>query len=387
MPKNKLPLALLILLLIPCWGIAWKPGGDLGVYYKASQWLQNGLISTLYSNNAEIGNFFYGPFGLALLKPLSSLSFENANRLWLFLQTLSYSIFWFFLFKLFPELWDSQRRWLFILTWVVSIKPIHASFQSHNVQLIFAALLILSEWFSNSEKKAHQLLSGILVVLLASIKIYPGFIALYYFLIKRPQVKWGLFLGGLISLVFPALTFGIKSGFSLPVEFIQNALHYHQVYDLSKDVVSLSLPSLLTTWLPSAWISKGAVTLIVGSVSLFYFCWAFTQRKVLNFSENRNAWALLWTTMAMLNSTTRPDYFIYFVPSFASLPLLIEHSSKKLIYQLGTFISILLIAFITEWTLGSRELTHYLESIRIPVLGIILLCLMQFLAVRNKIKE
>jgi energy-coupling factor transporter transmembrane protein EcfT len=91
--------------------------------------------------------------------------------------------------------------------------------------------------------------------------------------------------------------------------------------------------------------------------------------------------------MAMLNSTTRPDYFIYFVPSFASLPLLIEHSSKKLIYQLGTFISILLIAFITEWTLGSRELTHYLESIRIPVLGIILLCLMQFLAVRNKIKE
>jgi hypothetical protein len=77
MRKIKLPLALLILLLIPCWGIAWKPGGDLGVYYKASQWLQNGLISTLYSNNAEIGNFFYGPFGLALLKPLSSLSFET----------------------------------------------------------------------------------------------------------------------------------------------------------------------------------------------------------------------------------------------------------------------------------------------------------------------
>jgi hypothetical protein len=385
--KSRIPILLLVFLLIPCWAISWKPGGDLGVYYKASEWLQRGWVTRLYSDNAEIGNFFYGPFGLAILNPLSLLSFHQANLLWLTLQSFSYFIFWFFLVKIFPEVLDPKRIPLFLLTWVVSIKPIHASFQSHNVQLMFAAILIFSEWNTQSKRKRDQLLSGILLSLLASIKIYPAFIALYYLLRKSHFVRLGLILGGLVSLVVPLLVFGFETGFSLPKQFVHNALHYHHIYDLSKDVVSLSLPSLLTTWLPVNWISAGAVSLITALMALLYFSWVFKTRRLISPQVERHSWAMSWAAMAMLNSTTRPDYFIFFVPAFISIPFAIKHSPRPVLYRVGLFISLALIAFITEWTLGSRDLTHYLESLRIPVIGVLLLCFMQFSNLRTMLKE
>lgn len=385
--KNKTPYILLIILLIPCWGIAWKPGGDLGVYYKASSWLLNGWVEKLYSDNAEIGNFFYGPFGLAILKPLALLSFNHANFLWLFLQTTSFVFFWRFLFVLFPELLKSEFFKLFVLIWVVSIKPIHASFQSHNVQLMFATILLLAEIWSRDPKTTKKVFAGVFVSLLASIKIYPAFIGIYFLIRKSMPVKVGLVLGAILSLLIPLIPFGFETGISLPYQFVKNATHYHNVYDLSKDVVSLSLPSLLHTWLPIDWIKTGVVNFIIGSISLSFFYWVFRLRSNKENLLERDFFAMSWAFMAMLNSTTRPDYFIFFVPAFISIPLLTNNEKAAKLYQFGLFISVALISFITEWTLGSRELTHYLEALRIPVLGIVLLCLMQFLALRNTLKR
>jgi Glycosyltransferase family 87 len=384
--KKRIPYFLLAVLLLPCWGIALKPGGDLGVYYQASTWLQKGWVARLYSDNAEIGNFFYGPFGLAILKPLAFLTLPQANVLWLGLQTLSYVVFWTLLVKVFPELIEAQHIWLFILIWIASVKPIHASFQSHNVQLMFAAILIAAELGSHSRQKWLQWASGAAVTLVASIKIYPAFIAISYLLTKPIDVKKGLFLGGIISLVTPLAVFGPSVGAVLPQQFITNALHYHRVYDLAKDTVSLSLPSLLTTWFPSVWITHGGVGLIVGVCALAVFTFNFSHRKKLTYPQERYFWSFLWAMMALLNSTTRPDYFIYFVPAFGSIVLLSQTSPHRKQYQWGLAASLVLIAFITEWTLGSRELTHYLESLRIPVLGILLLCFMHFSSLRNMLK-
>jgi len=378
-----LPLVLLFVLLIPCWGIAWKPGGDLGVYYKASSWLLNGWVLKLYTDNAEIGNFFYGPFGLALLKPLSLLSFTSANYLWLLLQTVAYLWFWRNLFLIFPELTDRKHWKLFLLVWIVSIKPIHASFQSHNVQLMFAALLSECEIALRSNKKSKNIIGGSVVTLLASIKIYPSFLAAYYFFKRKTFFTIGLILGVLASLVVPMFVFGFSTGASLPLAFVENARKYHAVYDLAKDVVSLSLPSLLATWLPKSLLNQGAIGFTVATISIMLFSWIFLKSPQLKIENERFLWAFVWSMMGLLNSTTRPDYFIFFVPAFASLPLMIESKPKKLLFQLGISISVVLIAFITEWTLGSRDLTHYLEGLRVPVLGILLLCYMQFVSIRN----
>jgi len=384
--KKNLPYILLFILLIPCWGIAWKPGGDLTVYYKASTWLQNDWVSKLYSNNAEIGNFFYGPFGLALLKPLSILSFSNANLLWLLLQTVAYLFFWKNLFLIFPELLNPKKLSLFLLAWIVSIKPIHASFQSHNVQLMFAALLTSSQLSNSSQNTTQQNIGGAIVTLLSSIKVYPWFLAIYYFIHSKKAFRVGLIFGGVISLLVPLFVFGIRTGVKLPIEFFENARKYHQVYDLAKDVVSLSLPSLLASWLPQSLLNLGAIGITVGSISLLFFSWIILNSKKITSDKERYFWTFAWSMMGLLNSTTRPDYFIYFVPAFVSLSLLIQHQKQKRIFHLGLVISVLLISFITEWTLGSRELTHYLEGLRVPVLGILLLCLMQFLALRNTLR-
>ena len=158
-------------------------------------------------------------------------------------------------------------------------------------------------------------------------------------------------------------------------------------YDLAKDVVSLSLPSLLATWLPRAWLDLGAIGISVLTISLLFFSWVAFGTKKIKCNDDRYLWAFAWSMMGLLNSTTRPDYFIYFVPAFASLALIKRSGTKSKFFQLGIAISTGLIAFITEWTLGSRELTHYLEGLRIPVLGILLLCLMQFIAIQATLRE
>ncbi|NBY18903.1 hypothetical protein EBQ74_01310 [bacterium] len=89
-------------------------------------------------------------------------------------------------------------------------------------------------------------MGGSVVTLLASIKIYPSFLAAYYFFKRKTFFTIGLILGVLASLVVPMFVFGFSTGASLPLAFVENARKYHAVYDLAKDVVSLSLPSLFS---------------------------------------------------------------------------------------------------------------------------------------------
>ena len=366
-PKHKI--ALLTILLATCWGIGFKPGGDLNVYHQAAQWIASGKTDHIYRDNAQIGNFFYGPIAFTLLRPFGELQIETMNWIWLGLQTVAFLFFWIGLTRLFPTAW-------FLLAWVSSIKPIHASFQSHNVQLMFAAILVWAEIGSRQSNKIKQAAAGAVVVLLTAIKIYPGFIALYYLLRRPNPVRYGLLIGTALAALIPILTFGPRLGAYLPFEFVKTALTYHHVYDLGLDTVSLSLPSLLARWAPQLWLDYELIPIVVGIIAALFF----VRRPA---PEPRN-WALALALMGLLNSTTRPDYFIFFVPAFCALSELRNSISTKV----GIAISLLLIAFITEWTLQSRDLSHRLESWRVPVLGIMLLCsLLWFQSVSENLKR
>jgi len=78
--------------------------------------------------------------------------------------------------------------------------------------------------------------------------------------------------------------------------------------------------------------------------------------------------------MALLNSTSRPDHFIFYVPAFCALVDLWRTQFVSLWDRLGTGISVALIAFTAQFVVGSRELNNQLELWRVPVIGMIVLC-------------
>lgn len=359
------------ILLIPCIGIAWNPRGDLNVYYAVSQYLLGGKAATIYAENEHLGNFFYGPLGLALLKPLALLPFSFAHGWWVLLNVVSYFVFWGALARLFPALFEKRNRLYFFLVWIASIKPIHASFQSFNIQLMCAALLLAVEVATRSSRK-WSFWGGFAIAGLVAIKIFPVFVLLYYFLVKSKELRYGAIAGFATALIAPVLVFGFPLGLVMTRDFVLNLFTYHNAYPLAEGTYLLSLPSLL------AWLGKVAgvdaaaailtKALIVGISAMFF--WHTWKR-----GESLFAWAMALTLMTLLNSVSRVDYFIFYLPAFcALLTYRLEKPSLKRWYMVLVGLSLSLIAFVNEWTLQSAALNHRLEGWRVPVYGMLILC-------------
>lgn len=359
------------ILLIPCVGIAWNPRGDLNVYYAVSQYLLAGKAATIYADNEQLGNFFYGPLGLAILKPLALLPFSFAHGWWVCLNVISYFVFWGVLSRLFPSLFEKKNRLYFVLIWIASIKPIHASFQSFNVQLMCAALLLAAEYASHQSKR-WSFWSGFGIASLVAIKVFPIYVLLYYFLVKSKELRYGSIAGFVTALALPVFVFGFPLGLVMSRDFVFNLFTYHNAYPLAEGTYLLSLPSLL------AWLGKmggleaTAATLtkfLVVGISLAFF--GYTWKK----GESLFAWAMALALMTLLNSVSRVDYFIFYIPAFCALLIYrVAHPLLERWFMVLTGLALSLLAFVNEWTLQSAALNHQLEGWRVPVYGMLILC-------------
>ncbi len=377
---KKSKLFLLFVLLIPCWGIALRAGIDYSVYYKVSEWVNRGKLIGLYKDSFQIGGFYYGPLSLVLLKPLALFSFDAGHWVFLFCQTLAYVCFWFFLMKLFPERNASpsdsifQRKHLaWLLVWAVAIKPIHSSFQCYNIQLFYAAAFILAEFLTQSKKSSFQFLGGVLISLIASIKFFPGFIVLLYWIIKSNRVRLGTIAGAALAVLIPVLAFGWETGIGLHFDLKESLHLYHSTYPLKNQIFFLSLPSLLATWLsPFLVLSQiEAITLILNlSLSLLFFVFAWKQRN--NLEAHSYLFALGLALMTIINTSTRVDYYVFFIPAFCVLTELWQDSGVSKL-KASTLIAFALMYLVSEWTLQSSELNHRLEAYRVPVVGMLIL--------------
>jgi hypothetical protein len=360
------------ILLIPCVGIGLKPGNDLSVYYRVAQYLIRGDVGRIYPDSAQLGNFFYGPLSFVFLYPLGFFSFEMAHWFWLGLEIFFYFLFWQSLARLFPELWGKGRWYLWALLWCFSIKPIHASFQSYNIQLMIAGILLWAVLGARSQSPSKQFLSGFFVFLTAGLKVFPLLMVVYLFIVGNTRVRAGLIFGFLASVGAPFILFGPAEAIELHRQFALHLLTYTDTYSLSTEVVNLSLPSLITKW-AEPYFSAGAIGWFIrifsAAILLIFFSWAFVRRPL------QGIWApaLAFALMALLNVSSRPDYFVFYVPAFAAVLTSWKTSEEAgLFVPVATVVSFALMALISHWTLG--PLNHQLEAIRIPVLGAILLC-------------
>jgi len=383
--RHKGKLGLLLVLLATCLGIAWKGGLDTPYYHRAAQLVGANQPEAIFVEGATSGNIFYGPFFFVLLKPLAGLTLPQFANFLIVLNVLAFIALWVGISRLYPALWKGTPFYLWLLVWIVSIKPIHASFQCLNFQLVLMALFSLAELGTRSNRAWPRFAAGMLVVFVSSIKVFPAFIAVFYYLTKTKAVRVGLLVGALVALLSPMALFGWEVGARLSFDFVRHLGEFHKVYTL-EETFNLSLASLIATWFK--FLGQATVQIVTLALSLFIgggFLWYAAKTK--QSPEPRHAthvWAFAVALMALLNSGSRADYFIFYLPAFCSVAEYLLFRRAGAWFWSATLTAAAIFALLTEWVLQSRELNHRLEDMRIPVVGMLILCVLLVRVIRTR---
>ena len=379
----KLKAFLLFSLLVPCWIIAAQYDIDLVNLYKVSEFSKIDL-SLVYAYNGLLGRFFYGPVSLILLWPLSWMSYEEAKWVWIVLQTLSYGIFWYCLYKLYPLLSERTIFWGWLVVFILSINPIHNNYQSNNVQLMIMAALVAAEVWTQSTKEWQQVLAGVLVAVVASVKVFPFFLVVYYYLTRNRAVREGLLLGCALCILAPMLFFGYEETTLLFKNFLGGLGTYEADNSLTGREDILCLPSLISRWLPPS-IAPLVTKISILGISGVFFAWAWwTERKSTDPRVKIHSWALACALTAFLNPSTRPHYFILYVPAAASVLEVIYATQSKRLMTAGLVVATLLIAFTVEGVVG-KELNNKMEAFSLPTYGFLVLTIVLMVALRKRL--
>jgi len=78
--------------------------------------------------------------------------------------------------------------------------------------------------------------------------------------------------------------------------------------------------------------------------------------------------------MVFLTPSTRPHYFIFYVPAFISLAEIAREHMDRVFLWASLFVAVLLIAFTAEGVVG-KSFNDFLEGLKVPVMGMAILCL------------
>lgn len=374
----------LLALLIPCWGIALQYDIDLPTLYNAVHSAVTGSFASIYNDNGTsivlsggtraLGRYFYPPFSLAFFAPLGFLPYSIARLVWIGIQTGAFLIAWFCLEQIFPILRERSRpgKWIWLLAWLVSINPVHNNFQSNNIQLILAALLLGGEVLTQSSQRRYQILAGVLVTIPTGLKVYPLFLLPLFWLTKSKPTRVGILLGLALIIFLPYLTFGPAHAQELYARFFENVTTYGRE-NRSEDLMSLS--AFCANYFAPLWgessaaaISRAAMLLI--SAVFYCFVLVCVLRRAVG-TQARHFFALAMATMVLVTPSTRPHYLFFLVPAFISIA---ELAFARRAYALlgGLSVAFAAIALTAEGVVG-HTLNQWLERWKFPVWGILLL--------------
>ena len=384
--ERRTKLFFLVLLLVPCWVIARKYEVDFVILHDTMRLLHDGGFGRIYTENVgniTVGRYFYPPFSLIVFGLFGTVSFVVAKWIWIALQTLWFVLLWRLLGEVYPFLKKPEMRWSWLLVWAMSINPIHNNFQSNNIQLMLFAGLLGAELLIRRGDSRAQFVGGFLSVSPGAIKVYPFFISAYYFVSKPKAVRWGVVAGVLFTTLTPFLVFGGHNGVVLYESFFTNLIKYGQSNPILTTVDIASLPAMMERFFEyglkvSAKSSLRIATITVGAIAVVFLGYAFGRRKSIarDSRDGVHLWVLAMLLAVLLNSSTRPHYFVFYLPAFCSLCELIADRKlgRKLgwITTIGVLISGALLGLTAEAMVG-HQLNDRLEAWCLPAMGMVLL--------------
>ena len=359
---------LTIALLAACIGIAKQYEVDFKTVYAVAI-VENVQESYVQQPTYHAGRYFYGPFSLILIRPFGLFSYEVSRWIWIALQTFCFFVFFRFLYRFYPDLKKSFVFW--ILSFIFLINPVHGNFQSNNIQLMLMAALMFAESLS-TQTKQHRFFAGFIVSLIASIKIFPAFIGLYYLITKKKEVSYGLFGGALFALAMPVFFYGWDTNVRFFHDFIANVSTYEADNELTRPDI-LSLASMVTTYTDGVvFVGKQYLASVLFiAISLLFFAIAYVLRKTDEVSTS--VWALGMMLMAILTPSARVHFWVFCVPAFCEVASQFDRKSLFTRWEGYLLVlSLLMVSFTTESIIG-KNLNDYCEYLRVPLVGLFLL--------------
>jgi alpha-1,2-mannosyltransferase len=118
---------------------------------------------------------------------------------------------------------------------LTSAYPVSRQFQYGNVHMVLLGL-VTGAWFA--DRRGHAWLAGTLVGLAAAVKLYPGFLVLYFLALGR----WRSVYGATLSFAALLLGAGCVFGFDVFRAFVTDAIPAIAAY--RSDPTNISLPGL-----------------------------------------------------------------------------------------------------------------------------------------------
>jgi hypothetical protein len=382
---------LLVALPITGWVVAFRYHVDLVVVNLVTKISQTDL-SKVYGDLAGTGRFFYGPITVVLYQPFKWIpTYRALEVVWLTLQTFWYVIFWVVLQKLYAPLF-THKFWIWLAVFLFALNPIHNNYQSGNIQLMLCAALIAAEYLSHERKEDFQLVAGILVALCAAIKVFPAYMLLYFLLMKPTRVRVGLAAGLSLAVLLPVLVFGIDGAWTLFQGFHANLFTYQSDNPLTRIPDILCLPSFLARIMAALSVSpilqKIIMATAVGIVGGGTLLWTWLNRKQIRRDDDLalHAFSLAMAVMALINPSTRVHYFIFFVPAFCSVWVLMKRARGLLRKDVacGLAFVFVTVSLTTQGVLG-KTLNDQLEHWSVPTIGLIALTVMLFWLIRRQV--
>ena len=372
--------SLLMCLFVAClWAGRNGGGGDFRVLRESVTHAWQGEFSKVYDKEAS-GPFFYPPAALVVFGPFSiPNSWSLAVLMNLIFHSVAFWGMWWGLKEGFPNLFSNGHPLLaWWVVWLFSLAPVHLDFMGQNINLPLCAALIGIELLRQKNSKTGYWAAGFLSAIVGWTKIFPAFVTVFYFLLGPKELRLGTILGFIVGLISPWLFFG-SGGIDLYSYFYQTLTIYHEK-NLIFSNSTLNLPGWIAVW-GRPWFSQSILSLLIAlvpAIVMVIFLALMMQdplkkEKSIEFSY----WTLAVSLMAFLNSSSRPDYFMFYLPGFCCVISQWKESRRlEKCCLLGAFLFISL----TQQAMVGRDLNIRLQDARIPVVGIALLIVAQVMS-------
>lgn len=261
-----------------------------------------------------------------LVLPLSSMPPLFANRVWLAINLGLLPLIALLLKAVTSFQWRRIGVFLFL-----AVAPLHSNFLLGQVHLAMLLLLAVAAWLYFTDR---DFLSGIVLAIAATLKIYPAFFLVFFLLKRQWRATAGLVCGLAASLLISAGLFGVSAFRVYFREILPWGLRGEIIdpYSTGWDSLNALLRRLFVfepelnpfpvAHLPHVYAFLHSLT---HAVILVLFLWAMISNGSSR-SRRKLEWAVFCFLLLLLSSEPLPYHFVILIlVAVVSVDYLMEH--------------------------------------------------------------
>lgn len=287
---------------------------------KLQYMIQEKIISDY---NSIFLPFLNPPFVARLFSPLSKISVQTANNIWILINLSLFGVFCWIIFLQFSKLgWWTRMG---IILGILTFSPLIFNLSIGQLSLVITVCITFS-WILH--KRGQELYSGIFLSFLC---IKPQYVVLPLLAIivqRRPKLLLGFLLGAVIFFTLSFFPTGVK-GLVSYLHFLNVVFNWTNAY--GTDIYhqfNLQTAILLISKLPMHHVRFIWAVIVTIITLLTLYAWGIKDTKVSYISNIR--WALLILAIVLISPHTNFQDLVFLTGAIFILIPKTESEAKKI---------------------------------------------------------